>query len=226
MKGLTWTSPARQSSAAPDMRLDIPVDPDADTAREWAEEELAKREYQQGGDDWLQRFFNWINDLINSLGAGTGQGLGGWGVVAIIVLALGLVAFIVWLVVGPLRRSRRVVGTDEDLGDPTQKASSLLASAKSAADAGDYSQAVILAYRSVIRGLDERGIIETRVGMTAFEAAVATGVAVPSLRDDITTDADVFDAVRYGHLEATRAHYEHILATRGRALKAKVEVTA
>ena len=37
---------------------DIPVDPDADTAREWAREELADPIYHQG-ESLLQRVIDW-----------------------------------------------------------------------------------------------------------------------------------------------------------------------
>ena len=51
--------------------------------------------------------------------------------------------------------------------------------------------------------------------MTAFEAATRGLRGHAAIARDVTDDADVFDAVRYGHLTATRAHYEHVLATRG-----------
>ncbi len=115
---------------------------------------------------------------------------------------------------------------DEELGDPTLTSKDLLASARAAADSGDWSTAVIEAYRALIRSLTEREVIDGRPGMTAFEAALSAADAIPAIAQAVTTDADVFDAVRYGHLAATRAHYEHVLATRDAAGKAKVEVPA
>lgn len=219
---MTWRAPQRL--AEPDMWRDIPVEPDADTAREWAREELAKSEYQGGGTNWVQRFFDWIERLINGLGNATGGTFGGWGVLAAIVVGLALVGLVVWIVVGPLRRARRRAVVSDELGDPTLRASELHASARAAAQAGDYSAAVLHGYRSLVRALDERGVIEARVGMTAYEAAVTAGAALPAVQGSLAVDADTFDAVRYGHLVATRGHYEHLLDTRERALRAKVVV--
>src|SRR4051812_18410401 len=79
----TLTSLARPRHGAPDMHFhapvffDIPVDPDADTAREWARDELSKHEYQTGtSTNWLDRFFNWVQNLLSDVGNGVG---GAWG---------------------------------------------------------------------------------------------------------------------------------------------------
>jgi hypothetical protein len=209
------------------MRLDVPVDPDAETAREWAREELSKREYQTGtGRNFLDEFFQWINNLLNSLGNGIGHTWGGWGLLIAFLLAAAIIALAVWLVVGPLRRSRRRATSDEELGDPALTAADLLAAAAAAARAGDWNLAVIECYRALIRSLAEREIIDAKPGMTAFEAALAAGAALPAIASDIHDDADVFDAVRYGHLTATEAHYAHVLSTRDAAGKARAEVPA
>ncbi|MGC4173827.1 DUF4129 domain-containing protein [Demequina sp.] len=222
---MTWR--AQQRRGTPDMRFDVPVDPDAETAREWAREELAKSEYTQGtGTNYLQRFFDWINNIIENLGNGFGGTGGGWGPVIAVVIGIALLAVIVWIVVGPLRRSRRARAVDEELGDLALTAADLLATAAAAARAGDWNTAVIEAYRSLIRSLAEREIIDAKPGMTAFEAALVTSEAVPAMARDIHEDADVFDAVRYGHLTANREHYEHVLATRDAARKARAEVPA
>jgi len=119
------------------MWRDIPVEPDAETARQWAEDELAKSEYQGGGTNWVQRFLDWLARVIDNLGNNTGGTFGGWGVVAAIAVGLVLVGLIVWIVVGPLRRARRRTLDSDELGDPTLRASELFDSARAAADAGD-----------------------------------------------------------------------------------------
>jgi len=207
------------------VRLDVPVDPDAETAREWAREELGKREYTPGtGRNWIETIFEWVNNLLESFGKGIGGAWGGWGVVAAIAIAAAVIALVVWLIVGPLRRSRRRGQAEEELGDLTLTAADLLAAANASAKAGDWNSAVIEAYRALIRLLAEREVIDAKPGMTAFEAALLASEALPSIADDIHADADVFDAVRYGHLEATRSHFDHVLATRTAAGKAREQV--
>jgi len=221
------TSHGPQRHGAADVRLDVPVDPDADTARRWAEEELAKREYQSGsGTNWLDNFIEWILNLIEGLGSGVGGAWGGWGVVAAIAIGLALIGLVVWLVVGPLRRSRSRGQAEDELGDPTRTARDLAAAAASAAAQGDWNTAVIEAYRALIRSLAEREVIDARPGMTALEAALAAAAAIPAIASAVGDDADVFDSVRYGHLTATSAHYEHVLGTRAAANQAKIEVIA
>lgn len=207
------------------MFLDVPVDPDRDTAQQWARDELAKQEYQSGtGTNWLARFMEWIQNLIESLGEGLGGVWGGWGLVGIIAIVAAVVGLIVWLVVGPLRRSRGRSVDEEALGDPTLTAGDLVERARAAAGDGDWDLAVIEAYRSVIRTVEEREAIETRAGMTALEASLAAGIAMPAIANDLAVDSEVFDAVRYGHLTATAEHYSHIVATRTAAAKARIEV--
>ena len=209
------------------MRFDVPVDPDADTAREWARAELSKHEYQTGTTtNWLERFFQWVQNLLSNTGNGIGGAWGGWGTLAAVILAAAVVALVVWLVVGPLRRSRGRRAEDDDLGDPTLTSKDLLAAARAAADSGDWNTAVVEAYRALIRSLTEREVIDGRPGMTAFEAALAASDAIPAIAREVTTDADVFDSVRYGHLTATRVHFDHVLATREAAGKAAIEVPA
>jgi len=209
------------------MRFEIPVDPDAETAREWAREELAKREYTTGtGRNFIDSFFEWISNLLDSLGSNIGGSWGGWGLLATVVIAALVIGVAVWLIVGPLRRSRGRSVDEEELGDPSLSADALLASATAAAKAGDWNLAVIEAYRALVRSLAEREVIDAKPGMTAFEAALAASAAMPAIASAIHEDADVFDAVRYGHLAAAQDHYEHVLATRAAAKSARAEVPA
>lgn len=209
------------------MFTDVPVDPDRETAHQWARDELAKTEYQQGtGTNWLARFIEWIQNLISDLGGGFGGAWGGWGLLAVVAIAAAIIGFVVWLVVGPLRRSRGRALDEEPLGDPTLTVAELAALARSSAAEGRWDDAVIQGFRALIRALEEREAIATRPGMTALEASLAAGIAIPAIASDIAADSEVFDAVRYGHLAATAEHYAHVVATREAAVKARIEVLA
>jgi len=221
------TSPKPPKLGAADVYFDVPVDPDRDTARKWAVDELSKREYQPGtGSNFLQRFLDWIANLIDSIGGDIGGAWGGWGAVAIAVVVAAVLALIIWLIVGPLRRSRSRGKVEDDLGDPDVTAKELDSAAASAARAGDWNVAVIGAYRALIRSLAERDAIDPKPGMTALEASLAAADAIPSIASSIAIDADVFDGVKYGHLAAQASHYQHILATRDTASRARIEVPA
>jgi hypothetical protein len=190
----------------------IPVDPDADTAREWAINELSKREYTEGGESWLESFWRWLTDLFNNVGR-MGDGLGVPGVIFFVVLGLGVVALIIWIVVGPLRRSRNASGPDGIFGGDRRDAAALKSDADAAAAVGDWADALLFMYRAIVRSLDERGAVTVHSGLTAHEAAEQGGLALPALAQDIAADADAFDRARYGHALATQQSYLHAAAT-------------
>lgn len=194
------------------MWISIPVDPDAETARQWAIDELSKREYTDGGESWLEALWRWLSELFNGIG-GVGKGLGVPGVAVFVVLGLAVVAVIVWIVVGPLRRSRRSAAADEIFAGDRREAGAMHTDAEAAASAGDWATALLFMYRAIVRALDERGAISVHAGMTAHEAADAAGKSLPMLGADITTDAEAFDRARYGLTASTEVEYRHAAAT-------------
>lgn len=203
------------------MRLTIPVDPDADTARQWARDELAKSEYTSGGGNWLERFLRWVQDLISQLFSGLGGRSGGWGVLITAVVVAAVIGVVVWLIVGPLRRSRERAGDPDALVDPALTAADYAEQARVATASGDWSAAAIASYRSLVRGLDERGVITLRPGMTAHEAAADGSAALPDAAAPLGAAADVFDAVRYGRRLATRADVGVVDEARAAAARAR-----
>ncbi|WP_084129342.1 DUF4129 domain-containing protein [Demequina sp. NBRC 110055] len=179
------------------MLFTIPVDPDADEARRWAVDELSKAEYRAEPATWLARLGQWLRELFEGLD-GFGTGLGPTGVILIVAVAVTLVALVVWLVVGPLRRSRRADATAAVLGDDRRSAEALEAAAAHAAAARDWDLAVTEIYRACVRSLDDRGVVTVTDGMTADEAARDIGAAVPVERDLVAAVARDFESARYG----------------------------
>ncbi|HEY8717914.1 MAG TPA: hypothetical protein VIM26_04875, partial [Pengzhenrongella sp.] len=89
--------------------LDVPVVPDASTARRWATDELANPIYHQGRS-LLARLYDWFNSLFEN--ASTADlGLSAGEVAAIVVLVALVVAGIAFWVAGPVRRARRATGS-------------------------------------------------------------------------------------------------------------------
>ena len=58
---------------------------------------------------------------------------------------------------------------------------------------------------AVIRGLEERTILDRRPGRTADEAAAAAASALPPLATELTFAAELFDAVTYGRRDGRRS---------------------
>ncbi|MFP5360474.1 MAG: DUF4129 domain-containing protein [Actinomycetes bacterium] len=195
------------------MSIDTPpLLPDADTARRWAEEELAKDEYTRGGESWLAKFWDWLMRAFDDFGSGVGGALGSTGTIIAILVGAGLIALVVWLVVGPLRRSRRAV-TEDGLFEDDRTADALGRSAEAAAAAGEWAAATLDMYRALIRRLAERDIIALTPGLTAHESATQAGAAVPSIASRVGDDADAFDGIRYGHVGASAETYAHVRET-------------
>jgi hypothetical protein len=86
------------------------------------------------------------------------------------------------------------------------------AAAEAAAAAGDWTLALQERFRAVVRGLEERTVIEPRPGWTAAEAAAGAGRALPDLAEQLRAGASRFDGVTYGGRRADAAAYQQIAA--------------
>ncbi|OLT55419.1 DUF4129 domain-containing protein [Cellulosimicrobium sp. CUA-896] len=176
------------------LTADVPVQPDADEARRWLLEELAKPEYRTD-TTLLQRVLDWLAGLFD--GAPT-LDLGGRWVALLLVVAVLVVAAIAYRVAGPVRLSRRASASAVVLDDDTRSADELRAAADAAAAAGDWASAVLERYRAVVRALEERALLDPRPGRTAWEAAEAAGERLPDVAVGLARGAHLFDDVCYG----------------------------
>lgn len=179
---------------------DVPVQPDAETARRWALDELARPEYHTQ-PSLLSRLLTWLQEQLGSvptLGLPSGVSL-----LLTIAVAAAVALGILWFV-GPVRRSRRTDRTGRAVlaADDTRTAAELRASADAAAAAGDWHLAVLERFRAVVRGLEERTVLDERPGRTAHEAVVAAARRLPDLGDALRAAGDLFDDVAYGDVVA------------------------
>jgi hypothetical protein len=176
---------------------DVPVDPDAPTARDWILHELAGSEYQAAQPTWLDRLAGAISDWIRSLTVPAPGG--GPGLAPVIIFVLVAVAIVVaFLVFGVPRLNRRSRATGSLFGDDDDRGSAALRSAaERAAASGDFAVAIAEMFRAIARGLDERTIVTTFPGTTARGFAVQAGGEFPDLAPRLLTAASAFDDVRY-----------------------------
>jgi hypothetical protein len=183
---------------------EVPLDPSADEARDWAESELAKAIYNDQPSLW-DRFLAWLGDLWEAI-TSANTTLGPIFLPLVILVVIGVIVAVVLLVGGPVRRRRlrsAERGSFDVLDGDSRDAKSLRAAADAAAAAGDHALAVLERFRAIVRSLDERAILEDRLGRTAREAAAAASARLPSCSDDLHRAADLFDEVCYGHVEPT-----------------------
>jgi len=185
---------------------DVPVTPDADTARQWAVDELSKQQYQPHGPSLTERLIQWINDVLSHL-PGVGGGLSGVQIVLVILVLALIVTGIVFLIVGPMRRARRRGREHSVFEDDARSAAAMRSASEAAARDGQWGLALLERYRAVIRSLEERDLLEERAGMTAHEAAELTAARFTDVAGLARGTAEVFDAVRYGDGDAQRGDY-------------------
>lgn len=151
---------------------------------------------------WL-RILRWIERLLHVTGNAVP---GGWfGLIVLAVLAvLAVIVVIFW--VRPTRsRSSR---TGPALTDQVRTAQDCRRAAQRHAEAGDYAGAIIEGVRAIAAELEERGILPPRLGRTADELALEAASELPALAADLRIVTRLFDDVRYGDRDGTKAGYE------------------
>jgi len=182
---------------------EVPVDPDAETARRWAEQELADPIYHRG-ESLLQVVLRWIQERFaeaqNALSTMDGRSA------ALVLGSVVIVGVVVTLlVVGPVRRSRRSQRSSvEVFVDDNRTAAELRRSADTLAAAGRWSEAVLDRFRAILRSLEKRAVVDERPGRTAHEAAVQAAAVLPPCAADLHRASRMFDDVCYGDVEARR----------------------
>ncbi|MFJ7750555.1 DUF4129 domain-containing protein [Arthrobacter sp. NPDC097144] len=183
-------------------RFDVPVLPDGDQGRGWAEKELSRSVYKEAEPSLLDRFWQWVGDFFSRLLEGITGVDPTLGVLFLAAGAAALLAAAVFLVRPRLNARRRKAVFDSP---GIRVAVDHRRLAEEAASRGEWDTALTERLRAVIRSAEERVILEPRAGRTAAEAGQELSGAFPSAQDEIHWLARRFDEVRYGHLSAVPA---------------------
>ncbi len=196
------------------LRLSAPIDPDAETARRWVQDELEKSDYHSSSNDWFARVLEWIAKLLNKQpdfgNSSAPGGVPAWVVTAlIIVIVLAIAAF---LVMGPLRSSGRRKKTKAIFDDDTRNLDAIKNAALEAASIGDWSRATLERFRAIVRAGEDQGIVSVTPGMTADEFARDAAHSIRALEVEFDWAADTFDGLRYADARARQADYERMTA--------------
>lgn len=200
-------SVSRILAAAPG---DLPIHPDAATARQWLITELSKPEYQAAKPNWFDRatkaFWDWLNSLIVA-------GDGGWPpllIILVVVIVVGALAAAFWIF-GMPRLNRRAGRSDALFAaDDHRNADALRLAATAAAAGQDWSLAIEEAFRALAASLADRTVIAVHPGTTAREVAAIAGRAFGETADRLGRAAAAFDGVRYLGAAGDKANYVEI----------------
>ena len=181
-----------------------PLLPDDDTARQWANDELAKGKYDDS-PSILERIIGWIGQTLQKLFSAPDGGFS----IARFLVFLGIVALALVGVVmlirmfKPAATLKRTISTPlQPLFDDTASARDLFQATQDAEDSGFLTRAVIERYRGTIRLLDESGYITATPGMTATEAAKAASASLANAQL-FAACAHHFNSLFYGEKTAT-----------------------
>lgn len=164
-----------------------------------AGQRIARRELAEVS--FWQRILQWLARLT--------QGRyvpGGWfGLIALAVLAVVVITVVIfWVRPGRTRRAPAAAV----LSGERLTAGDYRRIAEQHAAAGKFAQAIIESVRAIAAELTERGILPPRPGRTADELAIEAGGQLPELAGDLRAVTRLFDDVRYGDKEGSRAGYE------------------
>ncbi|MTD59665.1 DUF4129 domain-containing protein [Amycolatopsis pithecellobii] len=190
---------------------DVPIIIDRDAAQRAAAAELAKAEYHAADPGLVNRILNWLGQRLSDLFDAASAAVPGGPLGLLVLLAvLVLVAVVVRLRVGKLSRNTRVPAMVFE--DRARTAHEYRQAAESAFVAGDFAAAVRERFRAVVRGLEEREVLEALSGRTADEAARDAAVRLPAAREELAAAARLFDDVHYGDRPATGDDYRRLVA--------------
>ncbi len=213
---------------------DLPLVPDPDEARRWAERELAKPEYAAAEPTFFDRIAQAIGDFLARLFSG--QAPAGWdGLLAVVVIAvvvvLAVAAFLVWGRPRAVHRSRAAVA--ELFPHDERSAADLRREATARAASAEWDAAIVLRFRALARALAERGIVDPAPGATVHAFARQATRAFPAEQERLDSCAAAFDDVRYLRRPGTPRLYalvaeadDALAATRPAALPGLAEATA
>lgn len=155
--------------------------PNDDTAREWAQHELAKNKYhsQKSLVEWI---IEWLQAHLQiKIGHFSAESSA---TIVITILAVLAAAVIAWLLIRFAKIRQAGAARDKQqaanavLFDDVRSSAQLLKAGAAARARGDFSQAVIEYFRAVIRLLAEHSVIAVRPGLTATEAALESSAAI------------------------------------------------
>ncbi|MDO5672182.1 MAG: hypothetical protein Q4G30_04900 [Actinomycetaceae bacterium] len=184
--------------------VEIPVEPDAQEARQWLKDELARPIYHEE-KNLLARFIEWIMKVLK---LDIPDGIPAMEIPAqflAIALILAMVLIIAILFITGIVRPNKRLNTGKDsaaIFDDARSRQDFLSAARLAQAQGNFDIAFIEYFRALVRLMDNYGWIQEMPGLTAREAMSTATAYAPEYGVDFMALAVVFDGVTYGSQSA------------------------
>lgn len=186
------------------------IAPGRDEARGWAEEELARPEYQESDLTFLERIGRLFTDLFDDLMRGVAGVSSPWLIVIVVVIVAALIVLVIWRVQRGSGGGLSLPRYDAPFIVPDQDPDELRIRARAAADAGDWNTAVQEGARTVMAELGRADAIEIAAASTAAELSRDAARARPGHRDDLLWTGRIFDSVTFGDGTAREQDWERV----------------
>lgn len=184
----------------------VPVQPDADEARQLLQDELAKGVYRQAEPSLLERAWTavltWLGELlgqIRSVDAGVGT--------ILLAVGAGVVIAAAVLLIRPRLNARRRPAPTVFPATSRLPAQAHRDSAEAAARTGNWDEALTERFRAITRAAEERVILDEQAGRTAVEVARGLQDLFVAQSEELEWLAERFNEVHYGSRPAGRADY-------------------
>jgi hypothetical protein len=175
----------------------VPPPPGRDEAREAAVRELSDPVYAADDPSWPERALRWLfARLSDLLQAAADAAPGGYGGLLVLLVLVVLAVVAVRLRLGRIGRS--TAARPALLDEAHRSADDHRRAADAHAARGEWAAAVRERLRGIVRGLEERDLLEPSAGRTADEAAAQAARALPQRAADLRAAARLFDEVCYG----------------------------
>ena len=187
-----------------------PIVIDRESARDAAERELSRPEYQDAKPGLVRRALDWLVEQVGRLLSTTADvSPGGWVGVLVVAALVALLIVVARLRLGSFRRTASDTPQQLFAADP-RSARTHRDAAERLALAARWDEALQERMRAVVRSLEEDAVLDHKPGRTAGEAAVEAGRAMPELASALASAARSFDEVTYAHRPANAASYNQV----------------
>lgn len=189
--------------------MTIPWTPDDAEARQLLDNRIETFDVDPAAMTLWERFVSWLNDAL-AINIDP-SGAGGVILQVVLVLAVGVMAFLVFRYFRPAV-SPAGQDTADQLADPSVSAAQYLHEAQRLLAAEQFDQAFLQAYRYMVRTASQRGLIEVTPSTTATTFGVSLTTVLPQHRQAIFDASAEFNRISYGGSiptrEATDAMFE------------------
>jgi hypothetical protein len=192
------------------MAVEPPVLPEAEEARRWAAEELAKPEYRDAEPGWLDSLWRSFLDWLLSLDGPSGEA--GPVPSPVIGIVIAVIIAVAVILARPRLNPKARQGKEVFEPDSELTAADYRQRAEASAAAGKWGDAVVDRFRALVRSAEDRTVLDPRPGRTADEVVLALSTPFPSEEAPLNRAARTFDAVRYGNWTAGSSDYQAMAA--------------